>query len=97
MALRTQWGEESLIPASSGNFLAPYRALAVAGMDGLVAPDWERPDEMGGWEQVGGGERWTERQRHMVRGTEWGGGSERERNRERGTSGGREQKGKEIE
>lgn len=66
-ALVTQWGEKSLIPASSGNFVVPYSVLAASEMDGLVAPDWERLDIMDGREQAGGEERWTERHRCMER------------------------------
>lgn len=90
----TQWGEESLMPASSGNFVAPCGALAVAGMMGL-------------WRLTGRGRmKWVDRNRREMerdgrRGRDtWseeqseGGGGERERNRERGTSGGRGRRGR---
>lgn len=63
-ALVAQWGEKSLIPASSGNSVVPYSVLAVSEMNGL---GWERLDKMDGWEKAGGGEGWTERHRYMER------------------------------
>lgn len=66
-ALVTQWGEKSLSPASSGNFVVPYSVRAASEMNGLVAPDGERLDIMDGREQAGDGERWTERHRRMER------------------------------
>lgn len=64
-----------LILASSGNFVVPYRDLAVSGINGLVAPDWERLDKMDGRGQAGTGERWTERQRCMETQRDKGGGA----------------------
>lgn len=77
--LITQRGEKLLISASSGNFVVPYRDLAVSGMNGLVAPDWERLDKMDGWGQAGSGERWTERQRCMETQRDQARGRENER------------------
>lgn len=35
-ALKTQWGEKLFISASSGNFVVPYRDLAMSGLNGLM-------------------------------------------------------------
>lgn len=80
-ALKTQWGEKLFISASSGNFVVPYRDLAMSGLNGLMAPDWERLDKMDGWGQAGSGERWTERQRCMEteRDKMRGGGNEKKK------------------